>query len=107
MQPRLYLRPGVTLKHLTPDTLNGFGKAQAIFFKYNQPFAVTCTSGGSNDTGPLCPDQRIFGVEKPESATPLIHQECLVTLGHGWKIEKKRTYWRFEFNPEPLEGTPL
>jgi len=107
MQPRLYLRPGVTIKHLSPGALDGFGKAQAIFFKYSQPFAVTCTSGGSNNTGPLCPDHHIFGVEKPESAATLIFQECLFQLGEGWKIENKKTYWRFDFNPEPLEGTPL
>jgi len=107
MQPRLYLRPTVTLNHLTPDTLNGLSSAASIFYKYNQPFAVTCTSGASPKTGPLCPDEHIFGVEIPESAATLIFQECLIELGHGWKIEKKKTYWKFEFGPKPLKGTPL
>jgi len=107
MQPRLYLRPGVRIQNLTPDTLAGFGTAQAIFFKYSQPFAVTCTSGGSNNTGSLHPDQRIFGVEKPDSAATLIFQECLTQLGEDWKVQNKKTYWRFEFCPYPLEGKPL
>jgi len=107
MHPRLYLRPGVRIQHLTPDTLAGFGTAQAIFFKYSQPFAVTCTSAGPNDTGPLCPDHHIFGVEKPDSAATLIFQECLIQLGEDWKIQNKKTYWKFEFAPKPLEGKPL
>jgi len=107
MQARLYLRPGVRIQSLTPDTLAGFGTAQKIFYKFNQPFAVTCTTTRNPMTGLEPPNHRIFGVEKPDSAATLIFQECLVTLGRGWKIEKKKTYWRFEFNPKPLEGRPL
>jgi len=107
MQARLYLRPGVTIKHLTPDTLDGFGKAQAIFYKYNQPFAVTCTSTRNPMTGSLCPDEQLFGVEKPDSAATLIFQECCLQLGEDWKIQNKNTYWKFEFDPKPLEGKPL
>jgi len=107
MQPRLYLRPGVRIQSLTPDTLAGFGAAQAIFFKYSQPFAVTCTSAGPNNTGRLRNIHQIFGVEKPDSAATLIFQECLTRLGEDWKIQNKKTYWRFEFCPQPLEGKPL
>ena len=107
MRPLLYLRPGVTLKHLTPETCQGLDKAQAIFCKYNQPFAVTCTSGASPKTGPLCPDEYVFGVEIPDSAKPLIHQELLVALGGDWLIERNKTYWRFEHIPKPLKGAPL
>lgn len=107
MKPRLYFRPNVTLDHLTLDTRNGLSRAASIFYKYNQPFAVTCTSGGLEGTGsPRC-DGHAFGVERPESATTLIYKECQVELGSDWRIETKNTYWRFEFNPKPLEGTPL
>ena len=107
MRPALYLRPGVTLKHLTPDTCQGFDTAAGIFFKYQQPFAVTCTSTRNPMTGPLCPDQQVFGVEIPESAAVLILKECHLELGEDWCITAKKTYWKFEHNPKPLEGTPL
>jgi len=107
MQPRLYLRPKVTLEHLTPDTLNGLSRAASIFYKYQQPFAVTCTSSNDNNAGINKPRDRIFGVERPESAATLIFQECSIELGQDWKIANKKTYWRFEFHPKQLEGTPL
>ena len=107
MQPRLYLRPKVTLEHLTPDTLNGLSRAASIFYKYQQPFAVTCTSEGRLKSGLLSPDEQVFGVEKPECSATLILQECRIELGQDWKIEKKATYWRFEFDPKQLQGTPL
>jgi len=107
MQPRLYFRPGVRIQDLTPDTLAGFGKAQAIFFKYSQPFAVTCTSTRNPMTGPLRQDQQVFGVEEPETAAILILKECRLELGEDWSITTKTTYWKFEYNPKPLEGTPL
>ena len=107
MQPRLYLRPNVRIQDLTPDTLKGLSKASKIFYKYNQPFAVTCTSTKNPMTGLEPPNHRIFGVEQPESAAILILKECRLKLGEDWKIENKKTYWRFEYNPKPLEGTPL
>ena len=107
MQPRLYFRPGVRIQNLTPDTLAGFGTAQAIFYKYNQPFAVTCTSPKNPNDRIWGNDDQVFGVEKPESAATLIFQECLLQLGEDWKIANKKTYWRFEFSPKPLEGKPL
>ena len=107
MRPRLYFRPNVTLEHLTSDTLNGLSKAASIFFKYNQPFAVTCTSIGGSTTGPLHNHQQSFGVEIPESAVVLILKECRLELGEDWKIENKKTYWKFEFSLKPSEGTPL
>ena len=107
MQPRLYLRPGVRIQNLTPDTLAGFGAAQAIFYKYNQPFAVTCTNPGNSSNLWETASDQVFGVEKPDSAATLIFQECLLQLGEDWKIANKKTYWRFEFCPKPLEGKPL
>ena len=104
MQPRLYFRPNVTLEHLTTGTRNGLDKASSIFYKYNQPFAVTCTSTENPMTGLEPPNHRIFGVEIPESGAVLILKECRLKLGYHWRIEKKTTYWRFEYNPKPLEG---
>ena len=99
MRPRLYIRPDVRLQDLTPDTLDGFGKASHIFYKYNQPFVVACTSTKNPMTGLDPPNHRSFGVEKPDSAATLILKECRLQLGEGWKIENKKTYWRFDFNP--------
>jgi len=107
MQARLYFRPGVTIKHLTPSTLDGFGKAQAIFYRYNQPFAVTCTNPGNSSNLWETASDQVFGVERPDSAATLIFQECCLQLGENWKIQNKNTYWKFEFDPKPLEGKPL
>ena len=106
MRPALYFRTGVSAKYLTPDTRHGFGIAAGIFFKYNQPFAVTCTSSNDHPHGIDIPEQTVFGVEKPDSAAPLIFQECRLQLGEDWKIEKKTTYWKFEHSPKKLEGKP-
>ena len=100
MRPVLYLRPGVRLQDLTPDTCQGLDKAQAIFRKYQQPFAVTCTSTRNPMTGPLRQDQQVFGVEIPESAAILILKECHLELGEDWCITAKKTYWKFEYDPK-------
>ena len=100
MKERLYLRPGVTLKHLTRETRRGFETVAFIFFKYQEPFCVTCTRHGAHRPGSLHPADQAFDSEKPDKSRKVIFDECKKALGDAWDVVNELNHWHFEYDPD-------